>query len=481
MNFNLKDKVFFEYDLFLFDLDGTLINTEFLHLKAYNEAFAFYKIPIDLNFNEYCKYAHQDDKELSKFVSSETQIPWEKIYLKKKDIFLDLIETNLEFNEGAEFLLETLFKEEKETCIVTHSDKDVLNKVLQKLPLIGKMRHFITKDNYTKRKPHPECYIKALQLFPECKNPIGFEDSLKGFLSLKQTSITSVFMGTEDYFYFPQISPENHFPNFNLINWQMIKTFKINKSLMENFVEDSINKIKDAISKCKSNFLKTANLIMPLLKSNIENINITGIGKSAEVAKKSVATWQSLGIPCYFKDIPNSWHGNFGVLKDNDIVIYISNSGNSKEIVEFAKYIKKNFNILQICLALKPEGEMKKLMNFYFTLIDAPIFEFDSLNMIPSTSCLIFMSFLDIIGIKLAEEKGLTIEKFQLAHPGGDLGKKSRELIDRVVIVASGLGTRLFPLTKYIPKIGVTVNNKPVIESLIEFWQKKFQKKSQLF
>ena len=66
----------------------------------------------------------------------------------------------------------------------------------------------LTRDDYINRKPHPECYIKALNYFPECKNPIGFEDSYKGYLSLSKTPITPVFIGNKNYYFFSQINPE---------------------------------------------------------------------------------------------------------------------------------------------------------------------------------------------------------------------------------------------------------------------------------
>ena len=110
-------------------------------------------------------------------------------------------------------------------------------------------------------------------------------------------------------------------------------------------------------------------------------------------------------------------------------------------------------------------------MNHFINLCNFKIEEADNFNVVPSVSSVIFMMFLDLLGVYIAENNNITVEKFQLNHPGGVLGKKTKNKIDYVVIVASGKGSRLNPLTKYIPKILVTVNNKPFIESLIEYWQ----------
>jgi hypothetical protein len=89
--------------------------------------------------------------------------------------------------------------------------------------------------------------------------------------------------------------------------------------------------------------------------------------------------------------------------------------------------------------------------------------------MTPTVSSVIFMIFLDMLGVYIAENNNLTIEKFQLNHPGGDLGKKSSNVIDYVIILASGLGSRLYPLTKHIPKILVTFDNQIFLNTIIDY------------
>src|SRR5438445_5050548 len=109
------------FDLYLFDLDGTLVNTEELHCSAYNSAFKYYHVPIELSFEEYCEYAHLDDSCMRNMVQNinNTFVSYEQIYQKKKDIFLELLDTHVDYIKGAEKILNSLISRNINTCIVT--------------------------------------------------------------------------------------------------------------------------------------------------------------------------------------------------------------------------------------------------------------------------------------------------------------------------------------------------------------------------
>ncbi|CAF4005726.1 unnamed protein product [Rotaria sp. Silwood1] len=461
-----------QFDLFLFDLDGTLVNTEELHYQAYRNAFESFCLEIphsSFTFNEYCRYAHFDDVSMKEFVGKQTVLPYEKIYSKKKEEFLRLLDGNLQFIEGAEALLKYLIQKNIKTAIVTHSDSDILGKILSKIPLLTNITYMITRNDYTNRKPNPECYIKALNHFQDCKNPIGFEDSYKGYISLVRSNVTSVFIGEESYYFFNKIKPQNHFRNFNTIKWESIKPTIENYT---NFVDVCLDRYMKSIQLCRKKFIIIIKHIISLIKNYQGNIYLTGIGKSALICRKSVSTWQCLGISCHFLNIPDLFHGEFGILKEDDIIIYISNSGNTDELLKCCQYVKEHFAVLQIGLTIKKDCSLKDLVNFHYSITeDENIYEIDSINMTPTTTSTLFLMLLDMLGVKLGEEQELTVEKFKRNHPGGELGKVQNNIIDYVVIVASGLGSRMFPLTKYIPKILITFKNRPFIQHMIEYWQ----------
>ena len=454
------------YDLFLFDLDGTLINTEEIHYQAYLESLIKYGYTLTFTFDDYCKICHLDDIAMQKFVENNLNIIYEKFYQTKRSIYLTKLNESLCLINGFDIFLQELKKLNKKTCIVTHSSRDTIEFILEKLPILKTIDKIITKDDYKFRKPNPECYIKALTLFPECKNPIGFEDSCKGFLSLRDSNITTVFIGDETYVHYKQMKPINVIKNFQNFNELAIVNV-IDSSL---WINNKIESYTKYISCLSDTFDDTFKKILPLIKSCKNNIYLTGIGKCGHICKKSISTWQSMGISSHYLNLADLFHGDFGILRENDIIIYISNSGNTNELINCTKYVNSNFKVLQIALTINNNSIVKDFVDYNF-VISNEIKEIDSINMAPTVSSVIFMMFLDLLGVYIAENNNITVEKFQLNHPGGILGKKTKNKIDYVVIVASGKGSRLNPLTKYIPKILVTVNNKPFIESLIEYWQ----------
>ena len=156
--------------------------------------------------------------------------------------------------------------------------------------------------------------------------------------------------------------------------------------------------------------------------SGSNHIYLTGMGKSGYVCKKCASTWQSLSIKCSYIDLPNLMHGDLGILNDNDIILFISNSGNTEECVNVIKYIKTNLNkkITTISIVANKNSEMEKQSHFTYVLNN--IEEADLINMTPSSSSILFMSLLDLIAIY--SKKDITKEEFQRNHPSGSIGKK---------------------------------------------------------
>jgi HAD superfamily hydrolase (TIGR01509 family) len=210
------------FDLFCFDMDGTLINTEHLNHMAYNKTFELFNIPITLSFGDYCKYAHYDDVTMENFVVEHTKLDYKMLYNKKKEILLGLYDTHLDYIPGADKFLQQLFTKKKKTCIVTYSDKDMLDKVTDKLPLLKLVNSAITKYDCINKKPNPECYLSAWEKFPDCKRPIGFEDSFKGYTALKSSGITSVYIGSPSYYYYDKLGAVNSFTDFTSLNLDMV-------------------------------------------------------------------------------------------------------------------------------------------------------------------------------------------------------------------------------------------------------------------
>ena len=122
------------------------------------------------------------------------------------------------------------------------------------------------------------------------------------------------------------------------------------------YIDRCTERYINSFNLCKPQFVNILNHLIPLIKSSCGKIYLTGVGKCGHICRKSVSTWQSLGLPCYNLSIVDLFHGDFGILnvdkynKEKDIIIYISNSGNTDELVNCCKYVRSRFNVLQICI-----------------------------------------------------------------------------------------------------------------------------------
>jgi arabinose-5-phosphate isomerase len=164
------------------------------------------------------------------------------------------------------------------------------------------------------------------------------------------------------------------------------------------------------------------NFFEPRLKD--KRVYLAGIGKSGLVAQKCVATWQSLGLPCHYLNMADMLHGDIGVLQSDDVILYTSNSGNTGELIRCTDYMNthKPF-VAQFLVSNNPDPKVTSVSG-RIMIGDSKFVEADPANCAPTVSSVIFMIFLDRLGIRLAESNGFTKEDFKRNHPSGDLGKR---------------------------------------------------------
>ncbi|GAC1416470.1 MAG: KpsF/GutQ family sugar-phosphate isomerase [Flavisolibacter sp.] len=150
-------------------------------------------------------------------------------------------------------------------------------------------------------------------------------------------------------------------------------------------------------------------------------IVISGIGKSAIIAQKIVATLNSTGTPSVFLHAADAIHGDLGVVQKEDAVIIISKSGESAEIKVLVPLIK-NFGATLVALTGNTNSFLARKSDFIInTTVDQEACPY---NLAPTTSTTVQMVMGDAIAICLMEKKGFNIEDFAKLHPGGTLGKK---------------------------------------------------------
>ena len=150
-------------------------------------------------------------------------------------------------------------------------------------------------------------------------------------------------------------------------------------------------------------------------------IIVTGIGKSAIIAQKMVATFNSTGTPSLFLHASEAIHGDLGMVQPNDVVICISKSGNSPEIKILIPILKRFGNQL-IAITGNMTSFLAKESDFSLnTTVDA---ESCRNNLAPTNSTTAQLVMGDALAVCLMEMRNFTSEDFAKYHPGGALGKK---------------------------------------------------------
>lgn len=159
-----------------------------------------------------------------------------------------------------------------------------------------------------------------------------------------------------------------------------------------------------------------------LILSNKEGkVVVMGMGKSGHVGNKIAATLASTGTPSFFVHPGEAAHGDLGMIKPGDIVLAISNSGESSEILGLFPVLKR-LNIKIISMTGKPQSNMAKLSDLHLQ-ITVPK-EACPIQLAPTSSTTATIVMGDALAMALMQARGFTAEDFALSHPGGALGRK---------------------------------------------------------
>lgn len=148
---------------------------------------------------------------------------------------------------------------------------------------------------------------------------------------------------------------------------------------------------------------------------------VTGIGKSAIIAQKIVATLNSTGTPSIFMHAADAIHGDLGIIQQNDLIIAISKSGNTPEIKVLVPFLKQTKNVL---VALVGNTESYLAKNADYILNTTVEKEACPNNLAPTSSTTAQLAMGDALAVVLQECRDFTDKDFAKYHPGGALGKK---------------------------------------------------------
>lgn len=187
--------------------------------------------------------------------------------------------------------------------------------------------------------------------------------------------------------------------------------------LVHGFIQSEINAIEEINNNVNENY----NSIIDTLLNLNGKLIFMGVGKSGLIGRKLAATFSSTGTPSFFVHATESVHGDLGMIQENDTVILISNSGETKEILAPIPSLKR-IGVKLIAFTGKENSSLAKQCNQVLVI---PIdHEADKLNLAPTNSSTGVLVVGDAIACTLSELKGFTKEDFATFHPGGALGKK---------------------------------------------------------
>ncbi len=189
------------YQLFLFDFDGLLADTEKLHFLAYKYTCTNRGLTLNWNERQYAQLATFCANGLKRELTSrypELLKKWDEFYLEKKNTYAKiLLEQGTELMPGVADLLEALADADIPRCVVTHSPKDHMKLIRKQHPILETIPNWITREDYSKPKPDPECYQLAIARFAKPGDKVvGFEDSPRGLKALTGTSAKAFLVTT---------------------------------------------------------------------------------------------------------------------------------------------------------------------------------------------------------------------------------------------------------------------------------------------
>ena len=198
-------------------------------------------------------------------------------------------------------------------------------------------------------------------------------------------------------------------------------------------MKESINKLLKKEGEAVMNipvtgaFEKAVNLIVEQVHEKKGKLVTSGMGKAGQIAMNIATTFCSTGIPAVFLHPSEAQHGDLGILQDNDLLLLISNSGKTREIVELTELAHVlNPSLKNIVITGNPESPLAHESDI--CLCTGRPDEVCELGMTPTTSTTVMTVIGDILVVETMKKTGFTIEEYSKRHHGGYLGERSREM-----------------------------------------------------
>lgn len=248
-------------------------------------------------------------------------------------------------------------------------------------------------------------------------------------------------------------------------------------------IKDEAQAVLDLIPKMNEEFDRAVELMMQCQGKVI----VTGVGKSGHIGAKIAATLASTGTPSFFVNPLDVYHGDLGVMSSGDVVIAISNSGQTDELLRFIPMVL-HMEIPIIAMTGNPESLLAKYSTCHLNVSVAK--EACPLNLAPTSSTTATLVMGDALAVALMEQRNFQPQDFAQFHPGGELGKRLLTTAQDVMITENlplltedmHLGEAIILVSKGKLGLGVAIAKDHVIGLItdgdirraMEKWQAKF-------
>lgn len=200
-----------------------------------------------------------------------------------------------------------------------------------------------------------------------------------------------------------QISSQKNRFDFQAAGRQVLSIERDSLAQLDRYIDDNFSRACEQMFACHG------------------KVVVMGMGKSGHIGCKMAATFASTGTPAFFVHPGEASHGDLGMITRQDIVLAISNSGESHEILALIPVLKR-LQICLICMTGNPDSTMAKTADIHLC-ISVPQ-EACPLGLAPTSSTTATLVMGDALAVALLQARGFTAEDFALSHPGGALGRK---------------------------------------------------------
>ena len=166
---------------------------------------------------------------------------------------------------------------------------------------------------------------------------------------------------------------------------------------------------------------------LDLMEAMKGRLIVSGMGKSGHIARKLSATFASTGTPALFVHPAEASHGDLGMITTEDLVVTLSNSGETPELADLVSYVKR-FQIPMIAIVGKPDSTLGRAANVVLGLPEAA--EACPLGLAPTTSTTLMLALGDCLAVAMLERRGFSSADFRVLHPGGKLARRLLRVTD---------------------------------------------------